>query len=79
MNDALKTLTKKNFTAKEILLEIALKQGETPKDLNKVDEDNPKLDIHLREGLRIMADWIELRGVATTSSVTKEEKGEKEI
>ncbi len=79
LKQSLKALTKKNFSAQEILLEVALKQGEKPKDLNKVDEDNPKLDIHLREGLRIMADWINLRGIATTSSVPKAEKGGKEI
>jgi carboxyl-terminal processing protease len=79
LNDSLKKLAKDKFSAEEILLQIAIKQGEKPKDLNEVDEDDPKYDIHRREGLRIMAEWIGLRGGTTTSSVSKEVEEKKEI
>ena len=79
LKDSLKELAKDKFKAEEILLQIAIKQGEKPKDLNEVDEDDPKYDIHRREGLRIMAEWIGLRGGATTSSVSKKVEEKKEI
>ncbi|MBT6461976.1 MAG: carboxy terminal-processing peptidase [Opitutae bacterium] len=79
LNDSLKKLAKDKFSAEEILLHIAIKQGEKPKDLNEVDEDDPKYDIHRREGLRIMAEWIDLRGGATTSSVSQKVEEKKEI
>jgi len=69
LNERLKKLAKDNYKAKEILLEVAVAQGEEPKDLNEVDEEDPNFDIHLRESLRLMAQWIDLRTGEKTSSI----------
>jgi len=75
----LKTLAKNKLKAREILLDIALEQGEEPRDLNEYDEDDPNFDIHRREGLRIMAEWIDMRGGATTSAVSQKPPANKDI
>ena len=69
LDERLKKLAKNNYKAKEILLEVAIAQGEEPQDLNEVDEDDPNFDIHLRESLRLMAQWIHLRTGEKTSSI----------
>ena len=80
LDERLKKLAKDKFKAKEVLLEIAIAQGEEPKDLNDVDEDDPNFDIHLRESLRLMAQWIDLRtGEKTSSIVEKDSDDKKEI
>ena len=79
LEDTLKALAKDRLKATEILLDLALKQGEEPRDLNEYDEEDPDFDIHRREGLRIMAEWIDLRGGATTSAVSQNSEGKKDI
>jgi carboxyl-terminal processing protease len=80
LNNRLKALAKDKYTAKEILLDITIAQGEEPKDLNEYDEDDPNFDIHLRESLRLMARWIDLRtGEKTSSIANKKADGKKEI
>ena len=74
LEDTLKTLAKDKLKATEILLNLALKQGEEPSDLNEYDEDDPDFDIHRREGLRIMAEWIDLRGGASSTVSQNTEK-----
>ena len=78
LEDTLKTLAKDKLKATEILLNLALKQGEEPSDLNEYDEDDPDFDIHRREGLRIMAEWIDLRGGAS-STVSQNTETKKDI
>ena len=80
LDERLKKLAKDKFKAKEVLLEIAIAQGEEPKDLNDVDEEDPNFDIHLRESLRLMAQWIDLRtGEKTSSIVEKDSDSKNEI
>jgi carboxyl-terminal processing protease len=80
LDKRLKSLAKNKYPAKEILLDITIAQGEEPKDLNKYDEDDPNFDIHLRESLRLMAKWVDLRtGEKTSSVVNNKQDGKKEI
>jgi hypothetical protein len=80
LNERLKKLAKANYKAKEILLEVAIAQGEEPQELNEVDEDDPNFDIHLRESLRLMAHWIDLRiGEKTSSIADSNSENKKEI
>ena len=80
LDKRLKELAKDNYSAKEILLDITIAQGEEPQDLNEYDEDDPNFDIHLRESLRLMARWIDLRtGEKTSSIATNKENDKKEI
>ncbi|HCR37701.1 MAG TPA: tail-specific protease [Opitutae bacterium] len=51
----LKKLSDQAYTSQDILLDIALEK-ELPK--KKADDNKPNFDIHLREALRIMADWL---------------------
>ena len=69
LDERLKNLAKNKYSAKEILLDITIAQGEEPKDLNEYDEDDPNFDIHLRESLASWARLTDLRTGEKTSSV----------
>ncbi|MGE9295749.1 MAG: carboxy terminal-processing peptidase [Puniceicoccales bacterium] len=63
-----------NFISDEILLDVTIKQNEEHDALiaaqgieEEAEEKDPSFDIQLREGLRIMADWIAIQDEAGDS------------
>lgn len=52
------------FARQDILLDLALAQQAADTDSEEVDVTDLGLDIHLRESLRIMADWISISSSA---------------
>lgn len=60
-------LSKQPFKNQGIYLDSRLEnEKNTPIEEDKEDEENKRLDIHLRESLRIMADWIEILDCSTS-------------
>tara|TARA_B100001093_G_scaffold167614_1_gene160280 strand:+ start:739 stop:3063 length:2325 start_codon:yes stop_codon:yes gene_type:complete len=73
MNLELDTLEENTFDREEVLLNVFLEQEDKYKDNEKDEEDevegeDPTFDIRLREGVRIMVDWIELISEKENSS-----------
>lgn len=60
MRERRKELAENDYAAQEVLLQLTLSQQD--EDEEEQDEEDPaaRYDIHLRETLRIMADWIQL-------------------
>ena len=59
--------SKQPFKNQGIYLDSRLEnEKNTPIEEDKEDEENKRLDIHLRESLRIMADWIEILDCSTS-------------
>lgn len=60
-------LSRQPFKSQGIYLDSRLEnEKNTPIEEDKEDEENKRLDIHLRESLRIMADWIEILDCSTS-------------
>lgn len=64
MNKELDSLDDQAFEKEEVLLNVSLEQEEKYEDTSNKKEDteegDPAFDIRLREGVRIMMDWIEM-------------------
>lgn len=74
-----KELAQSKFTSEEILLNIALEkeyesrlahEGDAQSEKDK--EKKPSFDVHLRESLRIMGDWLKLKTSENTTLASKE-------
>lgn len=73
---------KDEYAAEDILLDIAIEKeevsrlahsGEFDEEVEEDEEDEPSLDIHLRESLRIMGDWL-YRKSKTSQTLAQKEK-----
>jgi len=65
LKDQMKLLAEKyEYVAEEVLLDIALEKeavsrlAHSEDEVEEEEEEDPQLDIHLRESLRIMGDWL---------------------
>lgn len=67
LKEAIKNLKDGDYPSKEVLLPIALEQKEKEETALQNKEEKHQTDIHLRESLRIMADWLELLEKEKTS------------
>lgn len=60
LKEAIKTLKQEEYPSQEVLLTVALDQKEKQEPDPLSTTENDEADIHLRESLRIMADWLDL-------------------
>jgi carboxyl-terminal processing protease len=77
MDEELEHLDDKAYEQDKVLLNVSLEQEEkysSGEDVSEKDED-PAFDIRLREGARIMADWLEFLEKNSSSSVVVETAG----
>ena len=73
MGEIRKQLSRHNYKSQDILLDIASKMKEDSRLSNTASRDqdtnDSAPDIHLRESLRIMSDWLTLGGVSSKQNL----------